>query len=45
MHLSRLHQAIFFAERTLRPGDGERWIDSNHQPNFLCKKNLEERRY
>lgn len=24
MHLSRLHQFIFFAERTLRPGDGER---------------------
>ena len=25
MHLSRHRKAIFFAERTLRPGEGARW--------------------
>jgi hypothetical protein len=27
MHLSRRRKVIFFAEYTLRPGDGERWTD------------------
>jgi len=25
MHLSRRRNVLFFAEKTLRPGDGERW--------------------
>jgi hypothetical protein len=25
MHLSSRHNVLFFAEKTLRPGDGERW--------------------
>ncbi len=29
MHLSRHHKAIYFAEHTLRPGDGERWASWN----------------
>jgi hypothetical protein len=27
MHLSRRRNVLFFAEKTLRPGDGERWAD------------------
>ena len=31
MHLSRHRKVIFVAERTLRPGDGERWKDARKQ--------------
>jgi hypothetical protein len=27
MHLSRRRNILFFAEQTLRPGDGERWLE------------------
>jgi hypothetical protein len=30
IHLSRHHKTIFFAKRILRPGDGERYAESNH---------------
>ena len=29
MHLSRRRNVLFFAEKTFRPGDGERWKDSS----------------
>jgi hypothetical protein len=42
MHLSRLHQAIFFAERTLRPGDGERWVEWKRTAHLLETKLLRQ---
>jgi hypothetical protein len=32
MHLSRLHQALYFAEYALRPGEGERTKDRTTKP-------------
>ncbi|MFN9685601.1 MAG: hypothetical protein ACK583_10120 [Cyanobacteriota bacterium] len=35
IHLSRLHQAIFYALNTLRPGDGERPKDDGESENHF----------
>jgi hypothetical protein len=35
MHLSRRRNVLFFAEKTLRLGDGERWQDSKQHEEKL----------